>query len=69
MEARCSSETSVGFRRTTRHRIPEDRTFHKRMMLSSRLEISLSYGLGKGVETSINRNDILILRVITLVLS
>jgi hypothetical protein len=28
MEATCSSETSVDFRRTTRRYIPEDRTVH-----------------------------------------
>jgi hypothetical protein len=28
MEAKCSSETSVGFQRATRHYITEDRTLH-----------------------------------------
>jgi hypothetical protein len=28
MEAKCSSETSIDFQRTTRHYIPEDRTLH-----------------------------------------
>jgi hypothetical protein len=28
MEATCSSETSVDFQWTTRHYIPQDRTFH-----------------------------------------
>jgi hypothetical protein len=29
MDAICSSETSVGFQRTTRRYIPEDNTLHK----------------------------------------
>jgi hypothetical protein len=32
MEARCSSETSVEIKRTTRRHIPEDDTLHKSFM-------------------------------------